>query len=143
MSGWNNTRCGGACRRPTTYCHVRYIRGQPKQSKKLELPLLVLPPPLPGSSTSIFSSFGVLPSSSPDPSLSLPLTICSRLCGGRKFSKVLVNSSPPFALTSSRISLGGGSCLWTRLIAYALRLVRLRDVLVKKWLTQDFYSRPS
>ena len=69
------------------------------------------PPPLPGSSISIFSSFGVLRSSSPETSLSCPLAKLSLFGGGRKFSTVRFNRSPPFALIFSRISLGGGSLL--------------------------------
>ena len=65
-------------------------------------PLDVRPPPLPGSSISIFSSFGVF-SSSPSESLMLARP------GGLKFSTVRVSMSPPLAVSFSSISIGGGS----------------------------------
>ena len=80
------------------------------------IPLVRLSP-LAGSSASVRFAFGVLDGSSSVPSLSLPLMY---LCGGLKVSVLRLSRSPPFAVRSSRISFGGGSFLWTRVMAYAL-----------------------
>ena len=105
-------------------------------------PLVLRPPapPLPGSSMSILSSFGVL-ASSPSESLS-PLARLERF-GGWKFSTVRLSMSPPLAVNFSRISTGGGSRFQKVLISYALRRVSKSEAHNQAKLTPDSYSRLS
>lgn len=95
VSGWNKTRCGGACRNP-----------------------LVALPPEPGASSLAFLSLAGVPSSPEASALSFPVSLRP---DGRKVSSVRVSNPPPLAVKSSSISLGGGSFPWTVDISKAAR----------------------
>lgn len=130
-SGWKRTRCGGACRRPSRDYEPIVSRRRPNMCNLCARFVTTLTssdssPCTSGSSMSIFSSFGVFTGSRSEPSPSLSLSTsfaelsASRPPGMRKFSSVRFSKSPPLAVTSSRISFGGGSLLWMLVISYAL-----------------------